>query len=236
MKKLFTVVLVILILSSLCGCRQNASEEKETVSYETMKTAYSKEGIEEFLALLKEWEPGNLTSGYSHDETHCYNVTPIQVAVETSMRIFKFSDSCESFVMLDNEIYPLCVSFGGYGFVNAVPCDFDEDGNEDLLVASSWGSGMHRSVISLFYSDSKTSTILYDTSTTDTPGVDLIVNATTPSFSSKEMEDLPIYYEVYTARIETSSDNMADLSYLVTGVAGSIKVLEDVPTFVPYAE
>lgn len=236
MKKLFTVVLVILILSSLCGCRQNAPEEKETVSYETMKTAYSKEGIEEFLALLKEWEPGNLTSGYSHDETHCYNVTPIQVAVETSMRIFKFSDSCESFVMLDNEIYPLCASFGGYGFVNAVPCDFDEDGNKDLLVASSWGSGMHRSVISLFHSDSKTSTILYDTSTTDTPGVDLIVNATTPSFSSKEMEDLPIYYEVYTARIETTSDNMADLSYLVTGVAGSIKVLEDVPTFVPYAE
>ena len=54
--------------------------------------------------------------------------------------------------MVDNEVYPLCESFGGFGFVNAIPCDFDNDGNKDLFVASSWGSGLHRSVISVLMS------------------------------------------------------------------------------------
>ena len=35
---------------------------------------------------------------------------------------------------MDNEIYPLCEFFGGYGFVNAIPCDFDNDGMTDIDV------------------------------------------------------------------------------------------------------
>ncbi|MBR6825136.1 MAG: hypothetical protein IKM59_01175, partial [Oscillospiraceae bacterium] len=111
------------------------------------------------------------------------------------------------------------------------------DGNKDLLVASSWGSGMHRSIISVFNSAAKESTVLYDTSTTDTPGVDLFVSTATPAFSSKEIEDLPIYYRVYSAEItvnDMEEYNLADLSYVATDLMGSIEIENGTPVFKPY--
>ena len=233
MKKAFCVLSVIILLCSLCSCKDN-------IVYDTMKTNISKDRVTEFMEVLgTEIELDGLSSGFVLDKEHCYNVTPQQVAAETDMLIFKFSDSCASFVMLDNKIYPLCEWFGGYGFVNAVPCDFDNDGNKDLLVASSWGSGMHRSIISVFNSVSKKSIILYDTSTTDTPNVDLFVSAATLSLSSKEIEDLPVYYCVYSAKItvnDMEQYNLADLSYVATGMVGSIESENGKPVFKPYLE
>lgn len=201
-----------------------------------MKTYISKDSVNEFMELLDgETDLGGLSGGYVLDKTHCYNVTPPQVAAETNMKIFKFSDSCASFVVVDNYIYELCVSFGGYGFVNAVPCDFDNDGNKDLLVASSWGSGVHRSIISIFNSVTKESTVLYNTSSTDNPDVDLFVSITSPSLSSIDSKDLPIYYDVYSAKITVNDANFVDLSYVATGLVGTIQVENDTPVFVPYS-
>ncbi len=234
MKKFFCILSLTAVLFLLCSCKDNTSS---TNKHETMKTNISKDYVTEFIELLGgEIELGGLSSGLVLDEEHCYNVTPSQVAAETDMKIFKFSDSCVSCVVLDNEIYELCTSFGGYGFVNAVPCDFDNDGNKDLLVASSWGSGMHRSIISIFNSVTKESTVLYDTSTTDTPSVDLFVSTATPSFSSKEIEDLPVYYQVYSAEItinDMENYNLADLSYVATDLVGSIEIENGIPTFKP---
>lgn len=231
MKKFFCILSLIITLCLLCSCKDNALPD-------TMKTSISKDQVAEFMELLGgEIELGGLSSGYVLDEKHCYNVTPPQVAAETDMKIFKFSDSCASFVLLDNEIYPLCEWFGGYGFVNAVPCDFNNDGNKDLLVASSWGSGMHRSIISVFNSVTKESTVLYDTSTTDTSSVDLFVAAATPSFSSKEIEVFPAYYQVYSAKItinDMENYNLADLSYVATDLVGSIEIEDGTPVFKPY--
>ena len=231
MKKFFSLLSLIVMLCSLCSCKNNALPD-------AIKTNISKDQVVEFMELLGgEIELGGLSSGLVLDEEHCYNVTPPQVAAETDMKIFKFSDSCVSFVVLDNKIYELCSSFGGYGFVNAVPCDFDNDGNKDLLVASSWGSGLHRSIISVFNSVTKESTVIYDTSDTDNPSIDLFVTSTTPSFSSKEIEDLPIYYQVYSAKIivnDMEKYNLADLSYVATDLVGSIEIENDTPTFKPY--
>lgn len=231
MKKIFFVLFLIVILCSLCSCKDNAHPD-------TIKTNISKEHVTEFMEILGgEIELGGLSSGLVLDEEHCYNVTPPQVVAETNMKIFKFSDSCYSFVMLDNKIYELCTSFGGYGFVNAVPCDFDNDGNKDLLVASSWGSGLHRSIISVFNSVTKESTVIYDTSDTDNPSIDLFVTSTTPSFSSKEIDDLPIYYQVYSAKItinDVENYNLANLSYVATDLVGSINIENGKPMFVPY--
>lgn len=235
MKRFFCILSLIVILCSLCSCKENTPTINK---HETMKTNMGKDYVEEFMALLGgEIELGGLLNGMVLDEEHCYNVTPPQVTAETDMKIFKFSDSCISLVLLDNKIYNLCESFGGYGFVNAVPCDFDNDGNKDLLVASSWGSGMHRSIISVFNSVTKESTVLYDTSTTDTPSVDLFVSTATPSFSSKEIEDLPIYYQVYSAEItvnDMEEYNLADLSYVATDLVGSIEIENGTPVFKPY--
>ena len=198
-----------------------------------LSTNASKNSVDEFLTLLGDIEPDGIISGYRFDAEHCYNVTPEQVAAETDMKIFKFSDSCASYVMLDKEVYLLCDYFGGYGFVNAVPCDFDGDGNKDLLVASSWGSGLHRSIISVFNSVTKESTVLYDTSATDTPTTDLFVATAVPAFSSTQsIEDLPLSYLVYSVEIEFHDFDSVNLSYAKTGVVGSIEVENGVPVFI----
>ncbi len=234
MKRILCIFCVITMLFLLCYCKDDSSHNAN--EYESMKTNISKDHVSEFMELLGgEIELDELLSGFIPDEEHCYNVTPPQVAAETNMKIFKFSDSCISLVLLDNKIYTLCESFGGYGFVNAIPCDFDNDGNKDLLVASSWGSGLHRSIISVFNSVTKESTILYDTSTTDTPEVDLIVSQSTASIFTDNPEiDEKLYYSLLSVKINVENNNFAELAYVVDGVEGHIEAKDGTPTFTPY--
>ena len=236
MKRILCIFCVITTLFLLCSCKDDGSNKAN--EYESMKTNISKDYVSEFMELLGgEIELGGLSSGMVLDEEHCYNVTPPQVASETDMKIFKFSDSCISLVLLDDQIYNLCESFGGYGFVNAIPCDFDNDGNKDLLIASSWGSGMHRSIISVFNSVSKESTILYDTSTTDTPNADLIVAQSTANIFTGDPEiDEKLYYSVLSVKINIEDNNLSNLSYTVIGVKGHIECEDNTPQFIPYQE
>ncbi|MBQ7336084.1 MAG: hypothetical protein IJW92_06400 [Clostridia bacterium] len=235
MKRSLIIMITLAMIIGLCSCdlasNNNNSFDDTEQSY--MTTQCSKENVDDFCEILGKLQGDSLISGFVLDKEKCFNVTPEQVALETDYKIFKFSDSCASFVMLDNKIYALCEWFGGYGFVNAVPCDFDNDGNKDLLVASSWGSGLHRSVISVFNSTTKESTVIYDTSTTDNPQIDLFVAISTPSFSSKDPSALPIYYQVYSAEIKSNDNNLADLSYVATGIVGSISTDNGVIVFVP---
>ncbi len=227
MKKFFCILCVFSILCCICSCNSNNTHKAN--EYEAMKTSVTKDSVKEFISLLGDLEPGGLVSGYEYNEKNCYNVTPTEVAAETDMKIFKFSDSCASFVMLNNEVYPLCEGFGGYGFVKAIPCDFDNDGNKDLLVASSWGSGVHRSVVSVFNSVTKESTILYNA-----PEKDLIVARSTASvFTGVSEIDNELYYSVLSVKITVENNNFANLSYNVTGVEGHIEYNTDVPKFIP---
>lgn len=101
-------------------------------------------GVNEFLALARE-------KGINIDENATvYNLTPQEVADNTDYRIFKEMTDFGSYVTVGGEIYELCNSFGGFGFHNASTCDFDNNGTLDLIVRSSWGSGMHRDEISVF--------------------------------------------------------------------------------------
>lgn len=235
MKRMFCIFFALVMLFALCSCKEDNSHKAN--EYDSMKTKVTKDSVKDFITLLEGVEPSGLISGYKIDEKNCYNVTPAEVAAETDMKIFKFSDSCASFVMVDNKIYPLCNSFGGYGFVNALPCDFDNDGNKDLFVASSWGSGMHRSIISVFNSVSKESTILYDTSTTDTPDVDLIVTRSTANvFTDNPEIDEKLYYSVLSVKINVENNNFAEFSYVADGVEGHVESKDNIPTFVPYEE
>ena len=159
------------------------------VSSDYISAPCSKDGVEELMSIIGEIELGGLSAGMITDKEHCYNVTPLSVAAETDIKIFKFSDSCLSLALIDNEVYEICTSFGGYGFVNAVPWDYDEDGNLDLLIASSWGSGLHRSEISVFNTKTKESIVIYVAY--DNPFTDLFVAAVSPSFSSEDINDVP---------------------------------------------
>lgn len=258
MKKTVCLLCAITMLFMLCSCKERSpqsptestdssiqstiestdSSALESTQYVSEKTYISKDYVPEFMELLGgERELGGLLSHFVLDGEHCYNVTPPQVAAETDMKIFKFSDSCISLVLLDNNIYTLCMSFGGYGFVNAVPCDFDQDGNKDLLVASSWGSGLHRSEISVFNSVTKEFTVIYDTSSTINPNTDLFVAAVLPALSHTNAEEIPVSYQVYSADItvnDMENYNLADLSYAATDLVGSIELEDGKPTFVPH--
>ena len=233
MKRGFSLFLIGLLIISMTACRTKTDDStynsyKSETSTDYMTTPCSKDSVDEFMKIIGKVDLGSLYTGMKFDEENCYNVTPLSVATQTDIKIFKFSDSCVSLALIDGKVYSICDSFGGFGFVNAVPWDYDEDGNLDLLVASSWGSGLHRSIISVFNTTTKESVVLYNTSTTD-----LFVATASPSFSSKDLQDIPIHYQVYTANIEVNDNNLADLSYVATGVIGSVVVESGVPVFKP---
>lgn len=201
----------------------------------TGHTAVSKDHVPEFIALMGgKQELDGLLNGYALDEEHCYNVTPPLVAQLTDMQIFKFSDSCSSFVMVDNEIYALCVSFGGYGFVDAIPWNFDDDGELDLLVCSSWGSGMHRSEISVFNPVTKESTLILNGLGTIDPSADIVVYLSAPALSSMQ-EKYPIWFHVFTVDVSLKQ-NFADLSWTLKEDIGYIIMENGEPVFVPWEE
>lgn len=203
----------------------------------TRHTTVSKDHVPEFIALMGgEQALSGLLSGYMIDEAHCFNVTPPAVASETDMQIFKFSDSCLSFVLLDNQIYQLCGSFGGYGFVDAIPWNFDDDGQLDLLVCSSWGSGMHRSEISVFNPVTKESTLILDGLTTADPYADVVVFPLSPALSSMQ-DKYPVWFHVFTVDISLNDKenyNFADLSWTLKEDIGYIIMENGEPVFVPW--
>ena len=135
----------------------------------------NRDGVEEFMAAFGLTCPNGVVDGYEATADKCYNVTPVEVARQTDIRVFKFSDSAASYAYVEGAAYDLCESFGGYGFLNAVPWDYDQDGKMDLLTASSWGSGIHRTEISVFNRAKKVSEVIYTTLYEADPQVDLMV-------------------------------------------------------------
>lgn len=114
--------------------------------------------VAEFLNLAEDIGFDKLPRMYPDDI--CYNVTPEYIENQTGCMIFKYNESCESFLLADGKIYPLGTGFGGFGLTDIQLCDFDRNGKEDLLYTYSWGSGMHRSEIGLFNLTTKEETRL----------------------------------------------------------------------------
>jgi len=179
----------------------------------------TKDSVDNFMAILTAAQANGMISGVNFDEESCYNVTPAAVAEATDIQIFKFSDTCASFALIDGAVYEICFSFGGLGFVNAVPWDYDGDGNLDLLVASSWGSGMHYAVVTIFNTITKESIPVY-TSTNDG---DLIVQEI-PYNNTK-------LYAILATKIRINT-HLADLSCLATNLIGFVQTENGTLTFI----
>lgn len=75
-------------------------------------------------------------------------ITPPEVWAETKHQIFKDSSSLETFVVTEGKAALAGIGFGGAGVTSIVPYDVNKDGTTDLVYAYSFGSGVHRSVIS----------------------------------------------------------------------------------------
>ncbi len=209
-KRLMLVWVMILCLLPVGGWAEASGDDA------VIEVPYSKDGVEEFMAAFALAYPNGIGWGFHSEEAYCYNVTPISVAEETDIRVFKFSDSGASYAFVDGAVYDLCESFGGYGFLNAIPWDYDMDGQMDLLLASSWGSGLSRSEVSVFNRVTKTSACIYTTLYEEYPQVDLIVVCTNQSPASDP--DAVSSVKLYQVRVLHSEDyNYVRLHYYVVG-------------------
>ncbi len=205
----------------------SVSECSEDISAEVpVSLNCSKEYVDEFMAILGEVKLDGLYGDITLDKEHCYNVTPTAVADVLDVKIFKFNNTCSSLILIDGEIYYVCGSFGGWGFVNAVPWDYDNDGNMDLLVASSWGSGLHRSEISVFNTSTKESTVILAV-----PDVDLIVKPSAASDADKAIE-----YMIYVVDITVNEGNLANMSYCITDTFGALCFKDGEFALTPYGD
>lgn len=110
---------------------------------EAAAIAGTQDGVDAFLALQKEFK-----SGYDND--NCFNITPASITENSSYRIFKYGQSAASFLLFEGEVYPLGERIGGYGVTSMALADLDSDGESELYVTYSWGSGLHRSLIGYF--------------------------------------------------------------------------------------
>ena len=237
MRKRLLLVLLTGLLLVLASCAKGTpnellnSEQTSDVSSDLqsyMTGICSKNNVTDFMSVLGKQEMG----GYVLDEEHCYNVTSERIAEETSAQIFKFSDSCATYLYLDDQVYPLGEWFGGYGFVSAVPCDFDQDGNSDILYTYSCGSGVHRSFVAIFNTKTKENAVIYDSSSTDNPDADLYVGTQSPSIAISNVET-PTYFVIYIVRIEVFENNFANLGCVATGIVGSVESENGNPVFRP---
>ena len=111
----------------------------------------SRNGVDEFLAR----EDAPEKQYYPDDEL--WNVTPEEISDGFGWRIFKYAQSCETYLEYMGKVYQLGTGFGGAGTVSFAMADLNNDKLFELYFTFSCGSGMHRSQIGRF--DPKTKTV-----------------------------------------------------------------------------
>ena len=171
MKRLMLVwVMALCMIVSIFSCAEGENQSDSGIptsenveSQRCFVRPSSREGVDGFIAVIGNIRVDGLLSGADFNSESCYNVTPERVAAETDIRIYQFSRTAASFALVDGEVYEICRWFGGWGFFDAYPWDYDGDGQTDLLITSSWGSGLHRAELSVFNRATKEITVLYDT-------------------------------------------------------------------------
>lgn len=140
----------------LCGCSSGAPAGTlaPAAPEGTLCVRPSDEGAADFLALLGDGAPRL----YENDT--CSNVTPDFIKDNSGYLLFKFGQSCASFLQYDGTAYPLGEFFGGSGADGFALADLNGDGAYELYFTFSWGSGIHRSQVGYFDPAARTVTLL----------------------------------------------------------------------------
>lgn len=91
------------------------------------------------------------------------------------MQVFKITDGVrayETYLLKGDRVESLGIGFGGFGVTSMCVTDLDSNGEPELTYTYSWGSGIHRSLVSVYseeWSESRDAIIVY-------PHGDLILN------------------------------------------------------------
>lgn len=86
----------------------------------------------------------------SKDVKNCYNVTPHFISENSMYKIFKFSDTAETFLLYNDDIHKLGNNKDGYGAISFALADFNDDKEYELYFSYSWVSGIYRTNIGYF--------------------------------------------------------------------------------------
>lgn len=131
-----TILFVFCVLLSACDSNEpTIVESKEKISIETAKK------------LVQELQD-NALSNDEHAELT--DITPESIWNQTGCQLFKVygGSSSETYIVTNQKAVHIGNGFGGFGVTSAVPYDVNNDGKQDIVYAYSFGSGIHRSVIS----------------------------------------------------------------------------------------
>lgn len=129
----FSIMVTLCFLFSACDSNEESIEESK-----------KKLSIEEANKLIL------ATQDISHSgnmENDLLEITPSDIWDKTKLQLFKDS-SLETFIVTNQKAVHIGIGFGGFGVTSAVPYDVNKDGTLDVVYAYSFGSGIHRSVIS----------------------------------------------------------------------------------------
>ena len=127
-------------------------EERSSVAKEAPGEAVvfsmspTKDRVAEFLERLEDLE--ELPEGGTDDE--CWNITPQEITDRYGFEIFKFEKSFASYLLYQDQIYPLGVWMGGSGAAAFAVADVDQDQGEELYFTYSWGFGADHSTAGYF--------------------------------------------------------------------------------------
>ncbi|QGQ95020.1 hypothetical protein EHS13_09040 [Paenibacillus psychroresistens] len=73
-------------------------------------------------------------------------ITSSDIWDKTKCQLFKVAG--ETFIVANQEVVHIGNGLGGYGVTSAVPYDVNKDGTSEIIYTYSFGSGIHRSIIS----------------------------------------------------------------------------------------
>lgn len=202
-------VFVILAAIALPGCQ--APEERTIPQSKRINN-------QEFTELFIQKSNPNAPDQLSFRE-----ITPEPVYEETGVQLFKDSKTCDTYLLLRREYYPLGIGFGGFGVVDVAVSDFDENGEKELLYTYSFGSGIHRALIGLFDLARREEITLYN-------------GAKEEGFVFRAGEDLMLEkcseqeFEVYTAKITLDGADFASLTLEKDRLVGKVSQRSGKPT------
>jgi len=120
------------------------SKISEDVPYKVKMNGTS-DDIQEFEELLGEENHTFVKTGDT-----CFNITTKSLENNSDYKVFKYNKSGASYLLFENNIYPLGMYFGALGVTSMEIADLNQDGAEELYFTNSWGSGLHRSNVGYF--------------------------------------------------------------------------------------
>ncbi len=204
MKRAGIWILVILIML-LSGC----DKEKSATSHR-----YDTKGFAKLLnmQLIK-------TSKDKKENESYVDITPEDIYKKIGCQIFKNSSTSESFLVYKNKIYPIGRGFGGFGIASIQLCDFNKDGQYDLIYTDSWGSGMHRWEIGLFdFATMKDGLIFSSLGNTAYENEDVILEPVGEN-----------HFNLYTVKLNLKDNNFAKLDYSKEELIGEVTQENNMP-------